>query len=140
MPNSGYTSSAANAVYSPYCTGTPTIVAYARLCGTRSAHTDNPATASATSHFRSYRGSQPTIGRYFFSTRRSFVSATPWTAATATVTLASRSTSYHRMNRLVLEPSVRDDHEPAPLVEHVTSAKLADELGSRERMPVHAMA
>ena len=100
MPNSGYTSSAANAVYSPYCTGTPTIVAYARLCGTRSAHTDNPATASATSHFRSYRGSQPTIGRYFFSTRRSFVSATPWTAATATVTLASRSSSYHRMNRL----------------------------------------
>jgi hypothetical protein len=53
VPKSGYTSSAANAAYSPYCTGTPTIVAYARLCGTRSAQTDSPARASATSHLRS---------------------------------------------------------------------------------------
>ena len=38
------------------------------------------------------------------------------------------------------ELSVRDDHEPAPLVEHLTSAKLTDEFGSREGMSVHAMA
>jgi hypothetical protein len=41
---------------------------------------------------------------------------------------------------LLTEPSVRDNHEPAPLVEHLTSAKLTDEFGSREGMPVHGMA
>ena len=41
---------------------------------------------------------------------------------------------------LLTEPSVRDDHEPAPFVEHLTSAKLTDEFGSREGMSVHAMA
>ena len=32
-----------------------------------------------------------------------------------------------------------DDHEPAPLVEHLTVAELGDELGSGEGMPVHVM-
>src|SRR5918995_237458 len=32
-PNTAYATSAANAVYRPYCTGTPASVAYARLCG-----------------------------------------------------------------------------------------------------------
>lgn len=42
---------------------------------------------------------------------------------------------------LPTEPLVRgDDHEPAPLVEHLTSAELSDEFGSCEGMPVHAMA
>ena len=36
--------------------------------------------------------------------------------------------------------SAGDGYEPAPVVEHVTIAKLADELGSREGVPAHAMA
>ncbi len=51
-PNTAYATSAANAVYRPYCTGTPASVAYARLCGTTSAQTDRPAIASWTSEPR----------------------------------------------------------------------------------------
>ena len=53
----------AAAAYSPYCTGTPLIVAYPSEVGTISAQTDNPAITSVFNHDRSYFGSHETIGR-----------------------------------------------------------------------------
>ena len=64
VPNSGYATSAANAVYSPYWTGTPTSAAYARLWGTSRAQTESPAVASDASHARSYLGSHWRIGTW----------------------------------------------------------------------------
>ena len=63
VPKIAYAISVANAVYRPYSRGTPAMVAYPRLCGTSSAHTENAARASRVSHFLGYPGSQPRIGR-----------------------------------------------------------------------------
>ena len=51
-----------------------------------------------------------------------------------------RAVRARALARRLSGPSARgDDHEPAPLVEHLTGAELSDELCSCEGMPVHVM-